>query len=118
MTQTQLINHDGHIRAHAGNDVEYPIADISNILPDDDRNRYGNLFAAAPDMLKILEEAEEHSQKRLPVKKSTWLKMVSAIKKARGKTCVNYQKLYRCVDCKKYSSCKHSGFAFFECYVD
>lgn len=36
------------------------------------------------EMLEVLIESEEHSQKRLPVKKSTWLKMRAAIKKARG----------------------------------
>ncbi len=51
----QLINHNGHIRAHGGNDVEYPVADVSNVLPDEERNKYGNLFAAAPDLLKALE---------------------------------------------------------------
>ena len=34
------------------------------------------------EMLSIIEEAEKHSRKRLPVKKATWLKMVDIINRA------------------------------------
>jgi len=42
------------------------------------------LIAAAPELLAVLEEAEYQSRFRRPVKKATWLKMQSAIAKAKG----------------------------------
>jgi hypothetical protein len=36
------------------------------------------------EMIAVIKEAEEHSQKRLPVKKSTWLKMVDILRKVEG----------------------------------
>ena|SRR3990167_10679341 len=51
---------------------------VANQCNEDD----ARLIAAAPDLLEAAIEAEVNSRRRLPIKKSTWLKLRMAIEKA------------------------------------
>lgn len=49
--------HGRHISGGTLNVSEYPIADISPILPEDEAHRIARLFAAAPALLAACEAA-------------------------------------------------------------
>ena len=55
------------------------------------RNRVGiaaiiDAETGTAELVAVMQEAEEHSRKRLAVKKSTWLKMRAVLNKVKGET--------------------------------
>ena len=55
MAQTALINNGLHIRVYPVDYYVFFVAKLSGLLPGEERTEYGDLFAAAPEMLAFIE---------------------------------------------------------------